>query len=53
MYKVKVKSLRRVRLCNPMDCSLPGSSLHGISGKEYWSWLPFPSPILMYKNCTK
>ena len=27
----KVKSLSRVRLfCDPMDCSLPGSSLHGI-----------------------
>ena len=25
-------------LCNPMDCSLPGSSVHG------WSGLPFPSP---------
>ena len=25
-------------------CSLPGSSVHGISGKEYWSQLPFPSP---------
>ena len=28
--KVKVKSLSRVRLCDPMDCNLPGSSLHGI-----------------------
>ena len=31
-------------LCNPMDCSLPGSSVHGISRQEYWSGLPFPSP---------
>ena len=31
-------------LCNPMDCSLPGSSIHGISRQEYWSGLPFPSP---------
>ena len=30
--------------CNPMDCSLPGSSVHGISQAEYWSGLPFPSP---------
>ena len=22
--------LSRVQLCNPMDCSLPGSSVHGI-----------------------
>ena len=29
---------------NPMDCSLPGSSAHGISRQEYWSGLPCPSP---------
>ena len=28
--KVKVKSLSLVQLCNPMDCSPPGSSIHGI-----------------------
>ena len=27
--------------CNPMDCSSPGSSFHGISQREYWSGLPF------------
>ena len=27
-----------------MDCSLPGSSVHGFSRLEYWSGLPFPSP---------
>ena len=27
----------------PMDCSLPGSSIHGILRQEYWSGLPFPS----------
>ena len=31
-------------LCNPMDYSLPGSSVHGFSRQEYWSGLPFPSP---------
>ena len=31
-------------LCDPMDCSLPGSSVHGIFQQEYWSGLPFPSP---------
>ena len=30
-----------VTLCNPMDCSPPGSSVHGILP---WSGLPFPSP---------
>ena len=28
-------------LCNPIDCSLPGSSVHGILQK-YWSGLPCP-----------
>ena len=33
-------------LCNPMDCNLPGPSVHRIlqARKEYWSELPFPSP---------
>ena len=44
LYKVKVKSLSRVRLCDPMNCSLPGSSIHGIFqarvlSKIYSSWI--------------
>ena len=31
-------------LCDPMDCSLPGSSVHEFYRQEYWSGLPFPSP---------
>ena len=31
-------------LCKPMDCSLPGSSVHGILQARIWSGLPFPSP---------
>ena len=34
-------------LCDPMDCSPPGSSIHGILQVFpilYWSGLPFPSP---------
>ena len=27
-----------------MNCSLPGSSVHGILQATYWSGLPFPSP---------
>ena len=30
-------------LCDSMDCSLPGSSIHGIPREGYWSGLPFPS----------
>ena len=30
--------------CDPMDCSLPGFSVHGIfQTKEYWAEKPFPS----------
>ena len=32
-------------LCDPMDCSLPGSSVHGIFQAIVWSGLPFPSPM--------
>ena len=31
-------------LSDPMDHSLPGSSVHGFSKQEYWSGLPFPPP---------
>ena len=31
-------------LCNILDCSLPGSSIHWISRQGYWSGSPFPSP---------
>ena len=33
-----------VRLCDPMDCSPLGSSVHGIFRQEHWSGLPFPAP---------
>ena len=29
-------------LCDPMDCSPPGVSVHGVLQQEYWSGLPFP-----------
>ena len=31
-------------LCDPMDCSPPGSSVHGIFRQEYWSGLLFSPP---------
>ena len=31
-------------LCNSMDCSHPGSSVHGILQAKIWSGLPCPSP---------
>ena len=32
-------------LCDPMDCSPPGSSVHGIFQARVLSGLPFPSPV--------
>ena len=31
-------------LCDPMDCSLSGSSSMGFSRQEYWNGLPCPPP---------
>ena len=31
-------------LCNPVDCSPPGSSVHGILQARTLQWLPDPSP---------
>ena len=36
-YVWKCESLSHVWLCNPMDYSLPGSSVHGILRQEYCS----------------
>ena len=46
---MKVKSGSEVaQLCptlrDPMDCSLPGSSVHGIFQQEFWSGVPSASP---------
>ena len=35
-------------LSDPMDCSLPGSSVHGFSRQEYWSGVPLPSLIQIF-----
>ena len=48
---MKVKSESEVaQLCltlrDPMECSLPDSSVHGFSRQEYWSGVPSPSPSL-------
>ena len=36
--------LHSLTLCDPMDCSPPVSSVHGIFQARFWSGLPFPSP---------
>ena len=35
----EVKLLRRVRLCDHMDCSLPGSSVHRIFQPRVLEWV--------------
>ena len=39
VFKVKVKSLSPVRLCDPMDCSLLGFSVHGILQARVLEWV--------------
>ena len=42
---VPVQSLQSfLILCNPMDCSLPGSSVYGIVQARILEGLPYPSP---------
>ena len=35
--------LSHVRLCDPMDCSLPGSSVHGILQARILEWVAIAS----------
>ena len=42
-------------LCNPMDCSLPGSSVHGISQARILKWVavPFSKGSSWYRDWTR
>ena len=43
VFKVKVLVTRSCpTLCDPMDCSLPGSSAHGISQARILEWVAIP-----------
>ena len=44
LHKYVLSRCSHVRLCDPMDCSPPGFSAHGISQQENWSRLAFPIP---------
>ena len=37
-------------LSDPMDRSLPGSSVHGFSRRESWSGAPSPSPAVQVRD---
>ena len=45
MHAVCAKSLQwSLILCDPTDCSLPGSFIHGIFQARILEWVVFPSP---------
>ena len=48
MFSTVIYAFLYAQLCptlfNPMDYSLPDSSVHEFSRQEYWSGLPFPTP---------
>ena len=45
-FAATAKSLQSCpTLCDPIDGSPPGSPSLGFSRQEYWSGLPFPSPV--------
>ena len=48
----KVKSLSRVRLfATTRTVAYQALPSMGFSRKEYWSGLPFPSPIVLHRQC--
>ena len=51
LVKVKVLVAQLYHtLCNPMDCSPQAPLTMEFSRQEYWSGLPFPSPMLCYQH---
>ena len=40
---VHAKSLQSCLLCDPLNCSLPGSSVHGIVQERILEWVATPS----------
>ena len=45
---VKVKLLSHVRLCDPMDCSLPGCSVHGIFQARVLEWVAIAFSVILF-----
>ena len=53
-YRKKVKSLNRVRLfATPWIVAYQAPPSMEFSRQEYWSGLPFPSPVIYYKQSQK
>ena len=40
---LKPKKKSKPKFCGPMDCSLPGSSVHGIIQARILEWVAIPS----------
>ena len=40
---MRAQSLRHVQLCDPRDCSLPGSTIHGIILARILKWVAISS----------
>ena len=38
-------------LCNPMDCSLPGSTIHGIFQARVLEWVAIAATAAAAKSC--
>ena len=54
LYYISAKSLHLcLTLCNPMDYSLPGSSVHGILQKRVLEWAVMPSPGILLTQGSK
>ena len=43
MYVCSLSGFSHVQVCDPMDCSLPGSSAHGILQARILEWAAMPS----------
>ena len=43
-------SLLCLTLCDPVDCSLPGSSVHGISQARILEWVAIPFPMGSFRS---
>ena len=44
MHGFMLRHFSHICLCNPTDCSLPGSCVHGILQARILEWLACPTP---------
>ena len=52
-HSASAKSIQsRPTLCDPMDCSLPGSSVHGILQARILEWVAMPFSRVFHSRCS-